>query len=185
MLTRKAFLKAVLAAAAVAGTQSVWAQTVSKTFVLYYSKTGNTQGLAELLAKELHADIARILPVEPYPENYRETVNLAREQLNSGARPAIQKTIPDLSAYNTILLGTPNWWSHVSMPVFTFMDEYDLSGKVILPFVTHGGGGMSHCEEDIRAKFPKADVRRGLAVYGSSYDTDEVRAWLKENKLLE
>lgn len=69
------------------------------------------------------------------------------------------------------------------MPVFTSMDQNDLSGKVILPFVTHGGGGMSSCERDIRNKYPKADVREGLAVYGSSFSLADIRQWLKENKI--
>ena len=70
------------------------------------------------------------------------------------------------------------------MPIFTFMDQHDLSGKVILPFVTHGGGGMSSCEEDIRKKFPKADVRKGITAYGSSYSLSEIQSWLKENHLI-
>ena len=70
------------------------------------------------------------------------------------------------------------------MPVFTFMDQYDLSGKVILPFVTHGGGGMSSCEDDIRAKFPKADVREGITAYGSSFSVEDIRAWLKNSQLI-
>ena len=184
MLTRKEFLKAILLAAAAGSTTLVQAQTASKTLVVYYSWSGNTREMAQAIAKELKADIYEIRTVTPYPEAYNATVDLAREQLRQNARPAIQKDVPDLSQYSTILLGTPNWWSHVAMPVFTFMDQNDLSGKVILPFVTHGGGGMSSCERDIRNKYPKADVREGLAVYGSSFSLDEIRQWLKTNKLL-
>lgn len=162
MLTRKEFLKAILLAAAAGSTTLVQAQTASKTLVIYYSWSGNTRAMAEAIAKELKADIYEIRPITPYPEAYNATVDLAREQLRQNARPAIQKDVPDLSQYSTILLGTPNWWSHVAMPVFTFMDQNDLSGKVVLPFVSHGGGGMSGCEHDIRNKYPKADVPKQL-----------------------
>ncbi len=162
MLTRKEFLKAILLAAAAGSTTLVQAQTASKTLVIYYSWSGNTRAMAEAIAKELKADIYEIRPITPYPEAYNATVDLAREQLRQNARPAIQKDVPDLSQYSTILLGTPNWWSHVAMPVFTFMDQNDLSGKVVLPFVSHGSGGMSGCEHDIRNKYPKADVPKQL-----------------------
>ena len=184
MLTRKAFLKTMLATAAVSLTPLALAQTASKSLVVFYLWSGNTRAMAQAIAKELKADIYEIKTVEPYPTAYRATVNLAKEQLQRGDRPAIRDDVPDLSQYSTILLGTPNWWSHVSMPVFTFMDRHDLSGKVIMPFVTHGGGGMSSCEDDIREKFPKADVREGITAYGSSYSLDEIRQWLKTNKLL-
>ena len=122
----------------------------------------NTVGPATSSKGYLKADIYEIRPITPYPEAYNATVDLAREQLRQNARPAIQKDVPDLSQYSAILLGTPNWWSHVAMPVFTFMDQNDLSGKVVLPFVSHGGGGMSGCEHDIRNKYPKADVPKQL-----------------------
>ena len=184
MLTRKTFLKAALAVATSSLAPLTLAQTASKSLVVYYSWSGNTRAMAQAIAKELNADIYEIRTVEPYPSAYRATVDLAREQLQRGQRPAIRDDAPDLSQYSTILLGTPNWWSHVSMPMFTFMDQHDLSDKVLLPFVTHGGGGMSSCEDDIRKKFPKADVREGLAVYGSSYSLEKIRQWLKANKLL-
>ncbi len=184
MLTRKTFLKSLLAAAVFSTFSVAQAQTAGKVLVVYYSWSGNTRAMAQAIAKELHADIYEIKPVKPYPESYRATVNQARDELQRGFRPEIAKTVPDLTQYSTIVLGTPNWWSHVSMPVFTFMDQYDLSGKVILPFVTHGGGGMSSCEDDIRAKFPKADVREGITAYGSSFSVEDIRAWLKKNQLI-
>ena len=184
MLTRKAFIKSMLAAAIASGAPLTYSQTASKALVVFYSWSGNTRAMAQAIASELKADLYEIRTVEPYPQAYRATVDLAREQLQRGDRPAIRNDVPDLSQYSTILLGTPNWWSHVSMPIFTFMDQHDLSGKVILPFVTHGGGGMSSCEEDIRKKFPKADVRKGITAYGSSYSLSEIQTWLKENHLI-
>lgn len=182
MLTRKEFLKAVLATT-IASTSLAGEQIASKTLVIYYSRSGNTRELAKTIAKELNSDIYEIKTIEPYPKAYRATVDLAREQLRQGVRPAIKDDVPNLRQYSTIILGTPIWWSHVSLPIFTFMDQYDLSGKVILPFATHGGGGMSSSERDIREKFPKADIRDGLSIYGSSYSLRDIRQWLKNNHL--
>ena len=70
------------------------------------------------------------------------------------------------------------------MPVFTFMDQHDLSGKIVMPFITHGGGGLSQCERDIRQKYPNADVREAYVCYGDSYSAEDIRQWLKDNKLL-
>lgn len=184
MLTRKEFLKAMFITTATAFTSMARAQTAGKTLVIYYSWSGNTRQVAQAIAKELNADIYEIKTVEPYPENYSQTVNLAREQLRGNQRPAIQNDTPDLTQYSTILLGTPNWWSHVSMPVFTFMDQNDLSGKVVLPFVTHGGGGVASCEDDIRNKYPNADVRAAYSCHSASYSAESIRQWLTSNKLL-
>lgn len=184
MLTRKEFLKAMFITTATAFTSIARAQTAGKVLVIYYSWSGNTRQVAQAIAKELNADIYEIKTVEPYPENYSQTVNLAREQLRGNQRPAIQNDVPDLARYSAILLGTPNWWSHVSMPVFTFMDQNDLSGKVILPFVTHGGGGVASCEDDIRNKYPNADVRTAYSCHSASYSAESIRRWLTSNKLL-
>ena len=185
MLTRKEFLKALLISALGAGYSIAHAQAAgNKSLIVYYSWSGNTREIAQAIAKELKVDIYEIRPVTPYPSNYSKTVDLAKEELEKGARPAIVNDAPDLSQYSTILLGSPNWWSHVSMPVFTFMDQHDLSGKVIMPFITHGGGGLSQCVRDIRQKYPNADVREAYVCYGDSYSAEDIRQWLKDNKLL-
>ena len=117
MLTRKHFLKSLLAVAALSSFTAVNAQTTGKTLVVYYSWSGNTRAMAQAIAKELQADIYEIKPIKPYPESYRATVNQARDELQRGFRPEIEKNVLDLSQYSTIVLGSPNWWSHLSMPV--------------------------------------------------------------------
>ena len=87
-----------------------------------------------------------------------------------------------MDSYNVVFLGYPNWWHTVPMAVFTFLEEYDFSGKTIIPFCTHGGGGLSTSERDIAKACPKAKHLRALSVYGSygSSPKKEVANWLSK-----
>ena len=151
MLTRKHFLKSLLAVAALSSFTAVNAQTTGKTLVVYYSWSGNTRAMAQAIAKELQADIYEIKPIKPYPESYRATVNQARDELQRGFRPEIEKTVPDLSQYSTIVLGSPNWWSHLSMPVFSFISRAKSRSVTIqLP-----SSGRRPCSSGTRMKSKK------------------------------
>ena len=174
MLTRKKFLLGVLSCSAAALAPAVYAQTNDKTLVVYYSWSGNTRQLANAIAKELDTYIYEIEVKKPYPDQYSETLDLVREQMRKGQLPEIVEDGPDFSEFSTILLGSPIWCGHASRPVMAFLEKYD----------SHGGGGISHYVEDIRTKYPLADIRSSFSCRGTSYRTEDVRQWLKENKLL-
>ena len=112
----------------------------SKALVVYYSRSGNTEALARMIGNETGADMFRVTTVTPYPEVYRETTELARAERDNNARPAINGRVENMADYDVVYIGVPNWWSTMPMPMFTFLEQYDLSGKTIVPFVTHGGG---------------------------------------------
>ena len=88
--------------------------------------------------------------------------------------------------YDVIFVGTPNWCSTVARPVATFLSENNFEGKTIVPFVTHGGGGMSRCESDIQKLASGAKFVKGIAIRGEKVVESEVEIakWLKENNLL-
>lgn len=184
MLTRKKFLLGVLSCSAAALAPAVYAQTNDKTLVVYYSWSGNTRQLANAIAKELDTYIYEIEVKKPYPDQYIETLDLVRVQMRKGQLPEIVEDGPNFSEFSTILLGSPIWCGHASRPVMAFLEKYDLSGKVILPFATHGGGGISHYVDDIQTKYPQADIRSAFSSRGSSFSVEQIRDWLKENKLL-
>ena len=117
----------------------------SKALVVYYSRSGNTEALARMIGNETGADMFRVTTVTPYPEVYRETTELARAERDNNARPAINGRVENMADYDVVYIGVPNWWSTMPMPMFTFLEQYDLSGKTIVPFVTHGGGGVANC----------------------------------------
>lgn len=104
---------------------------------------GNTEYIAELISKETGADLFEIVPQEAYADTYDKMVQRAEEEQENNERPAIKNTIENISQYDTIYVGYPIWWSDMPQILYTFFDTYDLSGKNIIPFCTHGGSGLS------------------------------------------
>lgn len=134
---------------------------------LRYIKKGNTETAAEMLQELTDADLFKIEPVQPYAADYNTCIAEAQEDQRRDARPAIAECPLDLDGYDTIYLGYPNYWGTMPMPVFTFLEQYDFSGKTIYPFCTHEGSGMGRSEADIRRLCPNAEVKKGLAINGS------------------
>lgn len=102
----------------------------SKALVVYYSRSGNTEALARMIGNETGADMFRVTTVTPYPEAYRETTEVARAERDNNARPAINGRVENMADYDVVYIGVPNWWSTMPMPMFTFLEQYDLSGKL-------------------------------------------------------
>ncbi len=144
---------------------------------------GNTQYVAQLIQEMTGAEIFRILPQKPYPANHRPLVDLAKEEQEQDARPAIAGKIENPGAYDTIFIGYPNWWGDMPMILYTFLEQHDFSGKTIIPFCTHGGSGFSRTIQTIQDKQPGATViRDGYSLSRSRMERapSGVAAWLKE-----
>ncbi len=177
------------------------ADAEKKALLVYFSRAGenwevgvvekgNTRIAAEYIAETCGADTFEIVPVNPYPSDYMETVNIADEEKKSGARPEISDTVTDWESYDTIILGYPIWHGDLPMIVYNFLESYDFSGKMVYPFVTHGGSGLAGTPERIRSTAAGADVKDGLALTGKTIqnDFDSVKAdidtWLADNGLV-
>jgi flavodoxin len=143
-------------------------------------KVGNTEVVANMIQKKTGGDIFHIEPVAAYPKDYTETTEVAKKELRAKARPKLKGQVKDMGAYDIIFLGYPNWWGTPPMPVFTFLESYDFTGKKIVPFCTHEGSGMGHTEQDIVKACPKASVLEGIAIHGSSASSAEanVSSWI-------
>ncbi len=144
---------------------------------------GNTQYVAELIQDMTGSDIFRILPEKPYPKEHRALVALAKKEQEENARPAIAGTIAALESYGTIFIGYPNWWADMPMILYTFLEQYDFSGKTIIPFCTHGGSGLSGTVRSIQEKQPKAKVvRTAFCLSRSRMEEapESVAQWLKK-----
>ena len=152
----------------------------SNILVLYFSMSGNTEAVANIIHDEVGGDIIKLETVQTYPEDYNDLVDYAQEEQSDNARPELSTTIENMNQYDTIFLGYPNWWGDMPMPIYTFLDNYDLSGKTIAPFITHGGSGLSGTPENIQEEEPNATVTEGLAVYGDNArnSQSDVREWL-------
>ena len=145
---------------------------------------GNTQIVAEYIADEVGADSFHIETVTPYPADYDDCCDVAKQELNDKARPEIQGGVENMEQYDIVFLGYPIWWGDMPMAVYTFMDSYDFSDKVVIPFNTHEGSGESGTYSAIGSYMPNAQVLDGMAIQGQtaqefSNDTQQaVRDWL-------
>jgi flavodoxin len=142
---------------------------------------GNTARVAAMLQERTGGDLWEIRPREPYPDGYKDCVARSKQELQEKARPALEGTMPDLTKYDTVILGYPIWCGTMPMPVWTFLEAGDFSGKTILPFCTHEGSGLSRSVGDIRALCPQARVGEALAVHGSHIPEsgEAMDAWLR------
>jgi len=153
----------------------------ARTLVVYYSQTGNTRAVAERIRDLSGGDLVELVPVDPYPDDYSATTQQAKRELQSGYKPPLQTKVENVGAYDIICVGSPNWWSTVAGPVKTFLSDYDLSGKTLAPFITHGGGGAGRSVADIKKWCPRASVANALVVNGYNTATSlaDVAAWLR------
>jgi flavodoxin len=135
-----------------------------QSLIIYYSWSGTTRAIAEELQALTGADIFELIPAEAYPDNYNDLVDTAQLQRRSGTRPALAKPLPDLSPYDTLYLGFPNWMGDLPMILYRFLEEADLSGKTVLPWVTSGGSGFSATLDTIARLQPGAVITHPLAV---------------------
>ncbi|MCC8189968.1 MAG: twin-arginine translocation signal domain-containing protein [Planctomycetes bacterium] len=192
-MERREFLKAIAlgAGALYLGGAKVFAQDQNrgqsnggggKVLVAYFSKTGNTRSVAEFIHGEVGGDLFNIAPATPYPESYQETIDIARREQSEDARPPLAATVSGMETYSTVYLGYPNWWGTLPMAVFTFLEQYDFSGKTILPFCTHEGSGLGRGPGDIQRVCPQATVTNGLAIRGGAAASSqrEVAAWVQQ-----
>ena len=142
--------------------------------------TGNTGLVAGMIADATGGDLFSILTAEQYPDSYDDTIDVGQEEKRANARPELSSHIEDLDRYDTIFLGFPNWWGDMPMAVYSFLDEYDFSGKTIVPFVTSGGSGFSNTIRAIEDAEPDATVLEGLALRDSRSTQAEgdVTEWL-------
>lgn len=143
---------------------------------------GNTQYVAYVIQETTGADIFRIEPETPYPTDHDTLVDLAAEEQDADARPAISGQIENFEQYDTVFVGYPNWWGDMPMILYTFFDTYDFSGKTIIPFNTHGGSGFSNTINTIAGLEPGAAVHTdGFTVSRDNVEDAEpdILAWLE------
>jgi len=147
---------------------------------------GNTEIVARMIAQLTGGNLFKIDPVKKYSTDYTICTEEAKKELDANARPQLAEYLDSITAYDTIILGFPNYWSTMPMPVWTFLDKYDFSGKTILPLCTHEGSGMGRSESDLKKLCPGATVLNGLAIRGSAVKTAqaEVTGWLQKAGLL-
>ncbi|MEQ3170123.1 flavodoxin [Dysosmobacter welbionis] len=147
---------------------------------------GNTKAAARMIQAMTGAEMFRIEPVTPYPHDHMETIEVAKKEQQADARPPYKGKVADMESYSTILLGYPNWWGTMPQIVMTFLEDYDLTGKTILPLCTNEGSGMGSSEKDLKQLVPGAVIGKGLSIQGGKVARSEkdIQRWLQKNHVI-
>ena len=160
--------------------------TAATGLVVYFSWSGNTESVAVEIQNQTGADTFRLVPAEPYTDDYDTLLDIAQEEQKNGARPAISGSIENFDSYEVVYFGYPNWWASIPMPIASFLEEYDFEGKTIIPFCSHGGGRFGQSLTAIAKLAPDAVMGEALSVHYSGGVTlnEEISQWLDTNGMV-
>lgn len=167
---------------------------MSKKLIAFYSRAdenyvngmiknltvGNTEVVAGIIKELTEADIFKMQQIQAYSTNYNECIEQAQSDQKRDARPELKSYPDSIDDYEVIYLGYPNYWGTMPMAVFTFLEHFNFSGKVIKPFCTHEGSGMGSSEKDIQTLCPSAKVEKGIAIHGGSVNRsrEKLQGWV-------
>ena len=159
----------------------------NKSLIIYFSWSGNTRNAAKIIADKTGADIFEIELVNPYSSNYNTVLDQAQRDMNKDARPKLKNKIDNFEQYDTFMIGYPNWWADIPMPIATVLEDYDFSGKTIIPFCSHGGGEFGQSITTISKMAPNSKIGIGLSIHysGGSGLSNDISNWLKQNNIEE
>lgn len=157
------------------------------TLVAYFSWSGNTRQMAEIIAQETDADLFEISTVTPYTDDYNELLDIAQQEQSEAARPELDAQVENWDSYDTIFIGFPNWWSDAPMAVYTFLESYDFNGKTLIPFNTSASGGFGRSLSGISESVSGTTMLDGLDLTESELGDAQSRItiWLNELGLIE
>ena len=152
----------------------------ARVLVAYFTRTGNTRVIAGQVRRALGADLFEIMPVDPYPEDYEETVSQAERERKAGYEPPLMATVPDLAAYDVVFLGFPIWGMTAPAVIRSFLARHDLSGKTLVPFITHGGYGLGQSLSVVAKHAPEARILKAFSMKADQerQTLSQVTRWL-------
>jgi flavodoxin len=158
-------------------------QGTGKILVAYFSWGGNTRGIARQIQQRTGGDIFEIELVKPYSSNYNTCLDEALRDQRANARPTLKTHVSNIAQYDIVLLGYPNWWASIPAPIASFLEEYDLAEKTVIPFCSHGGGRFGQSLTAIAKLEPGAKIGDALSVHysGGSSLANDIAAWLRKN----
>ena len=150
--------------------------------VLKNIEKGNTEVIAEYIQELAGADLFKVEPEVEYPSDYMKCIDVAKKELAKNARPEIKDGLTDISQYDVVYIGFPNWWGTLPMVMFTQLEKLDFKGKIVKPFVTHEGSGFGTSKKDLKKLCAGAEIKNGLSIPGADvYDVkNTVEAWIME-----
>ena len=148
-------------------------------------EVGNTEVAAGIIQKFTEADMFKMEQLQPYSPNYNECIAQAQADQKRNARPELKNYPESIEEYDIIYLCFPNYWGTIPMAVFTFLEHFDFSGKIIRPFCTHEGSGMGSSVKDIQKLCSGAIVTEGIAIRGGNVErqAEDIEKWIRQEEL--
>ncbi|MCC6329358.1 MAG: flavodoxin [Acidobacteria bacterium] len=137
-----------------------------KVLIVYLSRTGNTEAVARMIQNEVGGDLVALELERPYPKEYRAIVEQVAKENESGYLPPLKTKIENIGKYDTIFLGFPTWGMQLPPPMKSFLRQYDLSGKTIIPFNTNAGYGVGSSFTSVKELCPESTVLEGFVTKG-------------------
>lgn len=177
--SRRKFMAPSLALPLIAA--GVQAKTTGKILVAYFSRSGNTRVIAGQLHRHYDAPLFEIEAAQPYPEDYLQTVARAKQERDDNIRPPLKANVPDLARYDTIFLGFPIWGETAPPMIRSFLAAHDFKGKIIIPFITHGGYGTGSSLKVVAAHATGAKIADASLAMQADQERatmDKVNDWL-------
>lgn len=157
----------------------------SKILVAYFSWGGTTRNMAEQIAQQTGGTLFEIIPVNPYPTEYTPCTEVALQERDSDARPAIKNRVADMESYDVVFIGCPVWWHTAPMIINTFIENYDFKGKTVVPFCTYASTYRDETLAKIVALTPESSHLTGLGLTsGSVANSGNVASWLRNIKVI-
>lgn len=151
---------------------------MNNTLIVYYSLFRFTENLALEIAAQTGGTLRQLIPDKNYSFDYNTAAKEVRNQISRGFCPKLISGNDSIDDYQTIFIGTPNWFKTIAPPVMSFFKQHDFAGKTVIPFCTHGGGGLGQIENDIAKECSKSKILPGIAINGT-VKSEEVTNWLK------
>lgn len=150
------------------------------TLIAYFSWSGNTEQMAQMIQTETGGDLFEIEPATPYTDDYNTLLDVAQQEQANNARPELASQVENWDSYDVVFVGYPDWWSDAPMLIYSFLEAYDWEGKTLVPFCTSGGSGFGRSLDKLPDSAPGANILEGLHVSGSRVDgsSEEIAAWI-------
>lgn len=138
-----------------------------KVLIAYYSLSGNTKKIAQRIQEQTGGTLYEIKTTHTYPDEYKAVTEQAKKEIEAGFRPELSGEPVDLTQYDMVFIGSPNWWGTITPVVSSFVEQNDLNGKQVVPFITHGGGGVQNTVKDMTAQCKGCQMQKPWVGYSS------------------
>lgn len=171
----------------------------SKVLIVYLSRTNNTKAVADMIQQAVGGTLVGLELEEPYPANYQAIVQQVARENETGYLPPLRTRIANIQQYDVVFVGFPTWGMQLPPPVKSFLKQYDLRGKTLVPFNTNAGHGVGSSFETVKALAPNSTILEGFTTRGGierdgvlfvmegkkeTQVQQAVTAWLRKIKIL-